>query len=876
MSNLPEKMQSLKNLILDNQLIIDVIRKEKNRIEKDYDDCDKVKEEFLLTMLSKGYIDENYSDFLSASYEEQFTNDEYTYIQNLRNETEPNFNLKIKHLHSVERKILPYKWTNSSVLNNDILTDILNNNQSEKIEQYITAIINYCNQYKKFNFLEQYIEFINNEEKKDQFIDKLLEKIFKKIDSNSLSIFNKKTDFLICRMIDKNIDDSTINNCNKTIGAYLENNIKILEELLNKAVQDSSLKKKIKKIDINIKKLSDFKDKPEFQQLLIDEAMFQISKENLDLILEQTNDSQNNYGYDYFKENKKLWDKIIQQNGINFFIEKILLTDNELHYSEYGIVEILFNENVKLENVTKIIEKIKYESIELEALPKYFIVDDNKLPKYWSNIVFDLLNQNKLHLNFSNILYVYILCRKGLIQFAQKVFDRLEFFIKSKYLFFEKTDDYAIAHYLHGFFYTILGTHYIDDDLFEKIVDIMIYHQIKIIELTTDSLNHFGAIPPIQAQILVKLIFKNSVFNNESINDFLKIINQCFGDFYQNFNKIKDKCINDWNCKQAWTSFLSILLKKDIQKNDQIDFIMNSIPLDDFGDVIKIWNEKSGKQEASINVKNLLTLKNLDILIKKFGRSNVLEFFDNYKESLDSYFIKEITNKIEQNFISSADQETTENEKSDIIPLLEIAEKYKIPVRALIQHKIELKNLFEPLTTILQNSSYTELDWNTIINTTRNIIDSKPYLHEAFETITKIPNASVAKTKALSLLAHKTMLKNNFNRAKFRNDLFIIGRYFYNALENNRLNVYDFLILDKNDLLKISSIFSLHPLLSGAIFESFFDNEGNFKNTFNNILLQLSFELGKDRNSKGYEFIRDCLKLHRFDLNADIASIFNL
>ena len=205
-----------------------------------------------------------------------------------------------------------------------------------------------------------------------------------------------------------------------------------------------------------------------------------------------------------------------------------------------------------------------------------------------------------------------------------------------------------------------------------------------------------------------------------------------------------------------------------------------------------------------------------------------------------------------------------------------ITEKYKIPVRAIIDRKILLNKLFEPLTTVLQNSSNTELDWNTITNITRNIIDSKPYLQEAFEIIKKNPNASMAKTEALSLLAHKTILKNNFNRAKFRNDLFIIGRYFYNALENNRLNVFDFLIMDQNDLLKISSIFSLHPLLSGAIFESFFDIDGNFKNSFNNVLLQLSLELDKDRNSMGYEFIRECLKLHRFDLNSEIASIFNL
>ena len=670
MSNLPEKTHSLKNLILDNQLIIDVIRKEKKRIEENYDDCDKVKEEFLLTMLSKGYIDENYSDFLSVSYEDQFTNDEYTYIQNLRDESEPDFILKIEHLHSVERKILPYKWTNSSVLNNDILTDILNNNQTEKIEQFITAIINYCNQYKKNNFLEQYIQFINNEEKKDLFIDELLEKISKKIDSNSLSVFNEKTDFLFCRMIDKNIDDSTINSFSKTIGVYLENNTRILKKLLKNANQDSSLKEKIKKINPIIKNLSVFNDEPEAQKLLIDEAMFQISKENLDLILAQINGSQYNFGYEYFIQNNDIWEKITHPNTFNFFIEKILLTDDKLNYSQYGIVEILFSEKIKLENVSKIIEKIENESIFLEALPVYFKFDSVKPPESWSNIVNNLLNQNKLNLNFNNILYVFKLHPNGLIQFAQKVFQKLEPSIKAKSLNLEKTDDYAIGHYLHNFFDAILISSNIDNDLFEKIVDIMIYQHIKIIEFSTDSLNHLGQIPTTKAQILVKLIFKNSIFNNDSINDFLKIINQGFGDFYQNFNKIKDKCIN-WDCKQTWISLLSILLKDNTQKNNQIDSIIKSLTLDDFGDVIKVWNEKDGKLDATNYVKNLVTLNILDVWIKNFGRSKVLEFFDNYKESLDSSFIKEITNKIEQNFSSSADQENIENEQSNIVPYVD-------------------------------------------------------------------------------------------------------------------------------------------------------------------------------------------------------------
>ena len=56
----------------------------------------------------------------------------------------------------------------------------------------------------------------------------------------------------------------------------------------------------------------------------------------------------------------------------------------------------------------------------------------------------------------------------------------------------------------------------------------------------------------------------------------------------------------------------------------------------------------------------------------------------------------------------------------------------------------------------------------------------------------------------------------------------------------------------------------------------FFDNDGNFKNTFNEFQLKLSQEMNKHPNSKGYEFIRDCLTLFRYNLDSHIASIFNL
>lgn len=864
-------IDSIKKLLTskNSQQVIKIIKDKKKEIEKDYHKNDLVNEEFLFTMLSKGYIDEDYRYYIASFYDAKFNQDERIFISNVKSEHDPDFKLNIEQYESVIKEIRDYQWSNPSVLNNDILTYLIQHKLSDKLDWFINAIQNYYEKYQKNDFVDQYIESINWPNNNQIIINFFLSELIKKLQSDNStevkkkllsSFFSNNTGALFCEMLNicTDIDDSLA----KLFKEFLKIRKNFLYIVLSLIEKNDPIKNVLIKISFEIENISEFNSS--IQEFLIDNALFQITKENLDFILALQKNLKQDYCYDDLRRYDKIWEKILQPTTINSFIENILLTDNELHYSQYGIVEILFNEKIKEKNATKIIKMIKDESIELEALPKYFIVDDNKLPKYWSNIVFDLLNQNKLDLNFNNILYVYKLYPKSLIQFAQKVFHQMEPLINNKSLNFEKLDKYAKDNYLDEFFASILDNQNIDDDLFEKIVNIMIYHQIKIIELTLVPLTLFNYIPTTKAQILVKLIFKNSIFNKETIDNFLKIIKQCFGDFYQNFNNIKDKCINDWNCKQAWISLLSILLKN--KDNNKIDSLIKEISLNDFGDIIKIWRDKDNKLDASNYVKNLLTSKNLDILIKKFGRSAVIEFLDNYKESLDYYIINNIKEDIEQKYNSSADQEPVEIEKSNIKIIFEIAEKYKIPSRAIFDRRIKLKSLFNPLISILQNNSNNTLDWDTISLTTRDIINSVPSLKIALEIITNHPYPDMNKRTAL--------LQINLPKATLRNDLFILGRYFYDNLKSSKIDISKFLSFEFNDLLKISSLFLLQPLVCGTIFEGFFDNTGDYKDEYNPILIQLSKYL--DPNSKGYEFIRDCLKPFRSHLKSDIASIFNL
>lgn len=863
MSNSSEKMQSVKELILDNQLFIDVIRKKKSILEKGYNSFDKVKEEFLLTMLSKGYIDENYSDFLSESYEGQFTNDEFAYIQNLREEHEPNLTLKIEHFHSVERKILPYKWTNASVLNNDILSNALKNEQAEKIRKIIKAITNYSKLYKKSDFLEQYVNSIINESEKDKLIDNFLAELSEQLDSDSLSIFSENTRNLFYRMIEEKIDDAVIRKHGKTIGKFLEKNTKILDDLLLNVVKKASLKEKIKKIDFEINDLSAYNGETEVQRMLIDEALFRISKENLDFILSQQSELKPGFYYDYIRRKPKIKNKINDTDKINDYID-VMFPEKEIrNISEEGLTDLLFATTIQDEKAEQLIPRLVDVCVDLTYLPKYYDLNTKHIIKLNSNLIHFIIKEQKIKLDFNNLLFV---SQSGIVDdVISFAYHQLAEQKRSRGLF--EFDDFAKNNYLEPFYIFLLTEPKVDLDLLEGESIFLIRYGFDVVDLANSIVNGDKEISPRKMQKLIELAFKRIFIRNESSRSFSSILKKEFDYFLKNCYDIKRKC------KLTWIPNFSVLLRNEnnILEEKQIDSLMGIVTLDEFGNIIRDWVGKEGKKNASNYVKKLLSLKNLSVWIKQFGRSAVVDFLDNYNGLLDGYLVNEIKAVVDQNFNSSIDHEPEENETSHIKTLLNISEKYKLPPRVIFERRIKSANLFERLITTLQYGTPNASSWNAIIHIIRDIVNQKARLQGVLDVIKNHPDSSEAKREALVLLN-----PNGLNRAAFGNDLFVVGRYFYGAMEKKIIDVSEFSSFEDNDLLKISSIYPLHPLLCGAVFEGFFDNGGNLKNYYSDVLFLLSCEIGNDRNSKGYEFIRECLAPFRYELKSDIATIFNL
>ena len=265
--SLKDLLSSAKNS--DNNILVELIQKKKADVEKDYNNNEIINEDFLLMMLSKGYINENYSDYLSISYNKLLDKNEYTYINNIKINGSHDFFLKIEKPEYVIKQIKDFQWTKPSVLNNFILTHLLlENKDKESRKDYSLELLGFINAIqnnKNDNFIDQYITAISTEQERDKLIKVLFNGLPEKLTSSTLiTFFSDNSGTLFCEWI-TGLSEERFNDCKDSLMLFLKSKERqhVLNDVLNLATQQDQLENKITKLNIEIEDLSNYKDKPE-------------------------------------------------------------------------------------------------------------------------------------------------------------------------------------------------------------------------------------------------------------------------------------------------------------------------------------------------------------------------------------------------------------------------------------------------------------------------------------------------------------------------------------------------------------------------------------------------------------------------------------
>ena len=107
-----------------------------------------------------------------------------------------------------------------------------------------------------------------------------------------------------------------------------------------------------------------------------------------------------------------------------------------------------------------------------------------------------------------------------------------------------------------------------------------------------------------------------------------------------------------------------------------------------------------------------------------------------------------------------------------------------------------------------------------------------PYLQKL---ISKVQNTPTQDIRSLMYRLIPSIRRLDLRPNGTINILFLLGRQFYKELENGSTDIQFFLSPDKNKLLAFSKgsrskkLANFNPLLCGAVFEGYFDNELNLK-----------------------------------------------
>ena len=614
-----------------------------------------------------------------------------------------------------------------------------------------------------------------------------------------MAFFSEKTGPLFCRMLDY-CSVNQLEEYGVVIKEFLIEQKAVLNYALDSATRSDSLKERLNKIDFECEKLSDYKDS--ILNFLIENAFFVVSKTNLDYILANQNVFLPGAYYDYVRNHEKIKNKVMRKSQIEDFVN-LLVDNDEIRISQEGIVDLLFSSVIlsDSEKTEKIVNKLKIEYVDLTCLSKIYRNDIGLLPDFSTGTIHCLISQNKVKVDFNNLLYVSRLgYGEDVILFAKRELERE----KGKHV---EIDAYARDVFLVSFFRLLIIDSRVDLSLFKAYSLFLINQKIDIIGLVSLDIVDSNNVSTEKMKILVELSLKNN-----------------FDYFCKRFEDIKKKFKNYWFMNMAYllrNENRDRSLKDCVLNESQISALIKQISLDDFAKIMKIWIGLYGIEDSSRIVERILNKKRIRIWNDVFGYNSIKNFLDNYNYSFDDRVVGKIKNYLDeiQHVSDGRFKEESENKSN----LIRIANKFGLGKRAIVDYWARTESGRE-LVWLLKESS---------LNQYKIDVEIKRFFEECRD--------------------------RNVKRASVNNDMFIIGRFFYMAMDRGACSFSTLLSCWRDSYSGLASDY----LLIGAVFESYFDHEllkTSQKKMHFDDLLKL-FERSCSKQEIG--FVRRCLTLYK-------------
>ena len=384
----------IKNLHSLSQIVDEIITEESG-----------INQKLIHFLLSNGYIDENYFDYISNFYPEAISNNDKQFLLLIKNNSNPNFNLQLTKIKNIISRIRENEWNHFAILNNDLLSYLLKNDDSKKLTQFISVM--YTNDMNSSG-AKFFVQYNNSNNEYVKRFDICINQFVVKNNLDYKVFFSSQN---YDRFFTFFLNVNTIGNTK--LQAFTKQNTKFLardidEENMHQVIQ------KLKEINLCIPNISSLKGFPILKEI-VNNNMYEITRDNLITIIESINSAKvehNRIISDIEKINNPIITEYIESDK-NILIDSILTPESEnLEETEEVIISLLNNEEVTHDRKEFLVKSNTTPITDLSKVNRIFLYEtedgqmqlniwdllfqENKVKPTWNSIYTYYKESNKL------------------------------------------------------------------------------------------------------------------------------------------------------------------------------------------------------------------------------------------------------------------------------------------------------------------------------------------------------------------------------------------------------------------------------------------------------------------------------------------------
>ena len=367
---------------------------------KDILSKDVVDNDFLVFLLRRGYIDENYVEYINYFKATSITTDDKNFILGIKNLSPKPYDYKLTRIPQLIKRLQPYEFEQEAIYNFDLLEYLLSSdNYNDKLNLYINQLSN--GSETSWGFID---EFIHTTKKEQRFINLLANswnELWDSICNNTVLTLDRKFYYLSMIISYCSIETIKTMNTNGKVTEFFIDNSDVLQRL--SAIEDKKIINVINSLNIKFVDVEIANVSTNILDYIFDNNFYVINFDMIKLLVEYKNKSlvpyleKKNFST-LLKLNYAPLLKYIEDNIGVYTDEIILLWSNteeefdaiikllELNVnSDCRHIQIIGNENFNVEDLTSVCLNMWKEHKEYVRSIWDTIISNEKLKPTWHN-----------------------------------------------------------------------------------------------------------------------------------------------------------------------------------------------------------------------------------------------------------------------------------------------------------------------------------------------------------------------------------------------------------------------------------------------------------------------------------------------------------